>query len=185
MFAFLLGSEIFFFFLSNCMKKASPFYSSSWKILRRIERFDMLFKAASTLMPFVCKRIVTKQFDALWPSATLIRWAFLSKVDTHRISLDGRRRIRMKTVTKKSQALMLVTCAENSTYTIVFERFSGDSGKRIKTVVRCVFCDNENEYFWKPVSVYWAQMCQELNYKREHFVVTQLFFNSYVVLLFS
>ena len=42
---------------------------------------------------------------------------------------------------------------------IVLERFSVGSRKRIKTVVwtrivdRCVFDDNENAYFWKHISV--------------------------------
>ena len=62
----------------------------------------MLFKA--TLMPFrLRKRIVTIHFDALRPSATLIRGAFSSKVDTHRISVDSRKR-------KISQARVLVEC---------------------------------------------------------------------------
>ena len=75
-----------------------------------------------------------------------------TKTHTYRISADkmGRKRISMKTMAEK--------IAKSSTYvttcdSIVFERFSVDGRKRIKTVVwtridGCVFDDNENELVW-------------------------------------
>ena len=73
---------------------------------------------------------------------------------------NGRKRIKIKTMTEIcqiSQARMFVECAQSSIYvttcdSTVFERFTVDSLKRIKTLVwtridRCFFNDNENAYF--------------------------------------
>ena len=151
MFAFLLASECFYRIV---WKKPRRFtflenYTEKWKIY-------MLFKA--TLTPFR-KRIVTINFDALRPSATLLRWAFSSKVDTHRISVDGRKRIKIKTATEH----ILGACVgsmpkEFQLQFYLFRTVSWGQSKTHQTVVwtqinRWVFCGNENEYLWKRVSV--------------------------------
>ena len=110
--------------------------------------------------------------------STLIPWAFSSKTHdfktllkmdqtkthTYRIKVEGRKRSKcIKRWQKVSWVRVFVAFAYSSTYvtkcnSIVFERFSVDSRKRVKTVVwtridRCVFYDNENAYFWKRISV--------------------------------
>ena len=110
--------------------------------------------------------------------STLIRWAFLSKTHDFKtllkmdqnenayisIKVDGRKRSKcIKRWQKISWVRMFVACTYSSTYvttcnSMVLERFSVDSRKRIKKVVwtridRCVFNDNENAHFWKRISV--------------------------------
>ena len=98
-------------------------------------------------------------------SPTLIRWAFLSK--THRfenVLESGSKGTHTLAKCRRSKTVELfVACAYSSTYvttcnSIVFELFSVDSRKCIKTVVwtrtvRRDFDDKENAYFWKRFSV--------------------------------
>ena len=93
-------------------------------------------------------------------------WKWI-KMKTHsyrdRICVDGRIRIKMKTMTKISHAHVFVACAWSSTDVttcnfIVFERFSVGSQKRIKTVVwtridRCVFLWQRKTRTWKRICV--------------------------------
>ena len=82
--------------------------------------------------------------------------------------MDGRKRIKMKTITKNNAGAFF--CSKriefNLRHRVQFYRFSVDSRKRIKTVVwtqidRCFFDDNENSYFWKRISVdrAWTYVC--------------------------
>ena len=110
--------------------------------------------------------------------STLIRWAFSSKTHRRENALESGskwiekayisyKRGRSKTAEWKRwrhiYRRVFVACTQSSTYvttcnSIVFERFSADSQKRMKKVVwtpihRCVFYDNENAFFWKRISV--------------------------------
>ena len=74
--------------------------------------------------------------------------------------MDGRKRIKMKTITKNNAGAFFCSMRIefNLRHSVQFYRFSVDSRKRIKTVVwtqidRCFFDDNENSYFWKRISV--------------------------------
>ena len=107
---------------------------------------------------------------------TLIRWVFSypiwkrcckwikTKTHTCYISVDGRKRIKMKTITKNNAGAFFCSMRIEFSlrHSVQFYRFSVDSGKRTKTVVwtqtdRCFFDNNENSYFWKRISVHRAE----------------------------
>ena len=84
------------------------------------------------------------------------------------IRVDGRKRVKMKTMTKKiaGACVCSMPIEFSLSHSVQFYRFSVDSRKRIKTVVwtqidRCDFDDNENSYFWKRISVdrAWTYVC--------------------------
>ena len=95
-------------------------------------------------------------------------WKWIkTKTHRYRISADGRKRIKMKTMTSyvpRASSNIAGACVCNMR--IVFNlrnnvqiyRFSVHSRKRIKTVVwtridRCAFDENENGSFWKRISM--------------------------------
>ena len=146
---------------SSLFRAASKTIVREWEITRQSR--DERRKGESlhfTLTPlFVWRSCVWKRihFDAFRPSVqTNTMSVFVVnasiwkrsrkwiKTKTHsyrdRICVDGRIRIKMKTMTKISQAHVFVACAWSSADVttcnfIVFERFSVGSQKRIKTVV--------------------------------------------------
>ena len=113
-------------------------------------------------------------------SPVLTRWVFSypiwkrcckwikTKTHTCCISVEGRKRIKMKTITNNNAGAFFCSMRIEFSlrHSVQFYRFSVDSGKRTKTVVwtqidRCVFDVNENSYFWKRISVdrAWTYVC--------------------------
>ena len=91
-----------------------------------------------------------------------LSWKWIeTKTHTYRIKVDGQKGRNASNDDRKylgcvslkhSRILTYVLTYVTKCNSIVFERFSVDSRKRIKTVVwtridRCVFDDNENAYF--------------------------------------
>ena len=88
-------------------------------------------------------------------------WKWIkTKTHTHRIVWkvkNGRVKKRRRHVQARVWSMRIVFYHVTTCNSIVFERFSVDSRKRIKTVLwtrihRCIFYNNENAYFSKRIS---------------------------------
>ena len=91
--------------------------------------------------------------------STVIHWAFSSKTHTYLISVDGRKRIKIKTMTENITGAYVCSMRiefnfHHNVQLYRFRTFWYGQSKTIKTVVwtridRCVFDDNKNAYLWK------------------------------------